>query len=69
MVGLDDGADTAKLVFEFVDAFWGDSAIEGIDLFAQPDEDFVHTRALCCAHHFAFACGGVGGGACLIQVG
>ncbi len=34
VVGLDDGADTAKLVFEFVDAFWGDSAIKGIDLFA-----------------------------------
>jgi hypothetical protein len=67
VVGLDDCADTAKLIFEFVDAFWCDYAIEASDLIAESNEAPIRTCALCRAHHFTLACGGVSGGAlCLL---
>jgi hypothetical protein len=68
VVGLDDHADTSELVFEFVDAFRCDYAIDASDLIPEFNEGLVCTCALCRAHHFTFACGGVGGGALCLSI-
>ena len=44
VVCLDDRAHAAELVFELVDAFWGDYAVEAGDFVAYPDEGVVRAR-------------------------
>ncbi len=45
VVHFDQRADTAELVFKFVDAFWRDDAVEAGNLVAQSDESFVRACA------------------------
>ena len=51
VVRFDDGAHSAELIFEPVDAFGSDDAVEAGDFVAYPDEGIVRARGLRCLRH------------------
>ena len=60
VVRLDDGTHTAELVFELVDAFWGDYAVEAGEFVAYPDEGVVRARSFRRIDHIPSLVGMVG---------
>ena len=52
VVRLDDGAHSAEFIFEPVDAFGSNDAVEAGNFVAYPDEGIVRARCLRCLRHY-----------------
>ncbi len=62
MVCLDESTHSAELIFELVDVFRGDNAVEVGDFVAYPDEGILRARGLRCLRHCALLVGDGQGG-------